>query len=56
MTELTGHPWHVDHIVPLSRGGLHHQDNLIAMRADLNLAKGARYWPWLRWFNEPSDK
>ncbi|MBK1969831.1 MULTISPECIES: HNH endonuclease [Brevundimonas] len=31
--------YHVDHIIPLSRGGLHHQDNLQVMRADFNLRK-----------------
>ena len=28
LTEVTGIPHEVDHIIPLSRGGLHHQDNL----------------------------
>lgn len=31
--------YHVDHIVPLSKGGLHHQDNLQVMRADYNQRK-----------------
>jgi len=31
--------WHVDHIKPLSRGGLHHQDNLQVLEASVNLRK-----------------
>ena len=31
--------YHVDHIVPVSRGGLHHQDNLCYLPAKLNIAK-----------------
>ena len=34
-----GTRYHVDHIIPLSKGGLHHQDNLQVMRADFNLRK-----------------
>jgi 5-methylcytosine-specific restriction endonuclease McrA len=32
--------YHVDHIVPLSKGGLHHQDNLCYLPAHVNLSKG----------------
>jgi len=33
---------HVDHIHPLSKGGLHHQDNLQYLTAEENLRKGNR--------------
>lgn len=36
----TGIKWHVDHIIPLSKGGLHHQDNLQILEARINLRKG----------------
>lgn len=36
--------FHVDHIQPLSRGGLHHEDNLQILEASLNLQKGSK-WP-----------
>ncbi len=53
LTKMTGTKYHVDHILPLARGGQHHPSNLVVMRADLNQSKGAQYWPWLQWFNEP---
>ncbi len=31
--------WHVDHIYPLSKGGLHHQDNLRILDAIANIRK-----------------
>jgi len=34
--------WHVDHIIPLSKGGLHHPDNLQILEAVANLRKGAK--------------
>jgi len=34
--------WHVDHIVPLSKGGLHHPSNLQILEARANLRKGAK--------------
>lgn len=40
---VTGEEYHVDHIKPLSKGGLHHPDNLQILPSDLNLKKGARY-------------
>lgn len=53
LTRITGTKYHVDHILPISKGGLHHQDNLIVMKAELNLKKHDKHWPWLHWFNEP---
>lgn len=35
------HKWHVDHIVALANGGLHHPDNLQILTAEANLRKGA---------------
>lgn len=35
--------WHVDHIRPISKGGLHHEDNLQILTAEINLQKSAKY-------------
>ena len=35
--------YHVDHIKPLSKGGLHHEDNLQILTAHQNLSKGNNY-------------
>lgn len=35
--------WHVDHIKPLSKGGLHHEDNLQILTAAINLQKSDSY-------------
>ncbi|KKN59909.1 hypothetical protein LCGC14_0537340 [marine sediment metagenome] len=35
--------WHVDHIRPISKGGLHHPDNMQLIPANENLRKGAKY-------------
>jgi 5-methylcytosine-specific restriction endonuclease McrA len=40
LTEETGVVHHVDHIIPLSKGGLHHQDNLQVLTATENIKKG----------------
>ncbi|WIO73367.1 HNH endonuclease signature motif containing protein [Porticoccaceae bacterium LTM1] len=39
LAELTGEPWEVDHWIPHSLGGLHHQDNLVVMPKRLNREK-----------------
>lgn len=41
LTKLTGEAHHVDHIIPLAKGGLHHPDNLQVLRAVDNLKKAA---------------
>ncbi len=51
LTRINGVPYHVDHIKPLAEGGLHHEDNLVVMRGDLNIKKATEHWPWLTWFN-----
>ena len=43
LTELVGEPYHVDHIKPLSKGGLHHPDNLQVLLGRENLRKGSKY-------------
>lgn len=44
----TGYNWHVDHIVPLSKGGLHTLSNLQVVPATWNVKKSNnncdRYW------------
>lgn len=42
LTELTGIKHEVDHIIPISKGGLHHQDNLQILIWIENRKKGAR--------------
>lgn len=42
MTRCMGIKWHVDHEIPLARGGLHHENNLRVITAGENLSKGAR--------------
>ena len=41
---ISGQDYHVDHIHPLSKGGLHHPDNLQVLPADINIKKGASPW------------
>lgn len=45
LTEVTGIQHHVDHIMPLSKGGLHHPDNLQILTAEENLKKGSKIIP-----------
>lgn len=47
MTEKFGVLYHVDHLIPLTKGGLHHEDNLVVMRADMNTSKGDKIIPAL---------
>ena len=42
LSEETGIPHHVDHIHPISKGGLHHQDNLQILTAHDNWVKGSK--------------
>jgi 5-methylcytosine-specific restriction endonuclease McrA len=41
MPEL-GYKMHVDHVVPLAKGGLHHEDNLQIIPIGINLRKGVK--------------
>jgi 5-methylcytosine-specific restriction endonuclease McrA len=43
----TGDRYHVDHIIPLSIGGAHHQDNLRIVTALENMKKKDKYVPEL---------
>jgi 5-methylcytosine-specific restriction endonuclease McrA len=46
LSELFREPWHVDHIVPLARGGAHHQDNLQVIPAKVNILKSDQTELW----------
>jgi 5-methylcytosine-specific restriction endonuclease McrA len=37
-----GHKMHVDHVVPLARGGQHHEDNLQIIPIGINMRKGVK--------------
>lgn len=43
LTNKTGIKYCVDHIKPISKGGLHHQDNLQVITVKDNLRKGSKY-------------
>ena len=47
MSEKHGEEYHVDHIIPLSIGGAHHQDNMRVITAKENLKKCDKYIPQL---------
>lgn len=42
--------WHVDHTVPISKGGKHHEDNLQVVPAGWNRSKGANHCD--RWIED----
>lgn len=42
LSEELGVSFHVDHIIPLCKEGLHHEDNLQVVQADYNLSKGSK--------------
>ena len=42
LTELGSTKYHVDHIIPLSKGGLHHPDNLQVLTQRDNLCKSTK--------------
>lgn len=42
VTKCTGIPHEVDHIIPLARGGHHHESNLQILPENLNRSKGAK--------------
>ena len=42
MSEFLGVAMHVDHIIPIARGGAHHEDNLQIITGTQNTSKGAR--------------
>jgi len=39
LTVCIGIKYHVDHLVPLSKGGKHHEENLLPVPASVNLTK-----------------
>ena len=43
--EVTGAQYHVDHIIPLVRGGLHHPSNMQVLRDIENLRKATHTGP-----------
>ena len=45
LTESTGIQHHVDHIVPLSKEGEHHPNNIQILTAEENMKKGDRILP-----------
>jgi len=47
MSKKHGEQYHVDHIIPLSIGGAHHQDNMRVITAKENLEKNDKYAPEL---------
>lgn len=42
LEKIDGIKYHVDHIIPLSKGGLHHENNLQVIEAKNNLKKGSK--------------
>jgi 5-methylcytosine-specific restriction endonuclease McrA len=52
LSRRLGSEWHVDHIIPLSKQGLHHPDNLQIITAEENMRKNnnSTYIPKVRIF------
>lgn len=46
LEKITGTKWHVDHLVPLTRGGMHVPENFALRTAKENLAKGNKLIPY----------
>lgn len=42
LTNCLGIKFHVDHIIPISKGGFHHESNLQVIPASLNLLKSSK--------------
>ena len=43
-----GSPWHIDHFIPISRGGTNYPDNLVVACASCNLSKHDKMpWEWM---------
>lgn len=42
ISKCLGIPFHVDHLMPLARGGKHHENNLRVIPAKINRLKGAK--------------
>jgi len=40
LSKICGFEWHIDHIMPLASGGVHHHTNLQLLPASLNIRKG----------------
>lgn len=51
---LTGET-HMDHVIPLVKGGAHSMDNLRPTHATCNLSKGNRLLSELPWYSGPTD-
>lgn len=51
LTQETGIPHEVDHIIPISRGGKHHEDNMRVVTAAENRRKGSKL---LEELNQPN--
>lgn len=45
LNKCTGIKWHVDHVKPLAKGGLHHENNLQVITAKANLRKHDSFTP-----------
>jgi hypothetical protein len=55
MEKIKGEKYHVDHVIPLSKGGLDHHSNMVVMPATMNLRKGTAIIPALIRFFTPYE-